>query len=129
MEYLFVGIGGAIGSLLRYLFSGLHLPGGSFPFGTLAVNLLGSYFLGWFTSRFISQKKIHPNWSVFFTTGLTGSFTTFSAFCLETVMLVDQGQYMAASFYFLFSLIGGLGFVWIGTFQGKSQVKKAGLEK
>ncbi|ALC90250.1 hypothetical protein AM500_10995 [Bacillus sp. FJAT-18017] len=126
MQYLFVGLGGAIGSLLRYILSGLNVPELVFPIGTLAINLSGAFFLGWFTARLLSPGKINANWAGFFTTGVTGSFTTFSAFCLETVLLLEKGHFLIASFYLLLSLAGGLGLVSLGTSIDKNQAEKAG---
>ncbi|MBI0575945.1 fluoride efflux transporter CrcB [Neobacillus cucumis] len=116
MVYLFVGMGGIIGSLLRYGLSllAVNIWGERFPIGTLLINLTGAFLLGWFTSRFGQSKKLHPYFITAFSTGVVGSYTTFSTFCLETVRLMEAEAYIKGLIYVLFSLFGGLLFVKMG---------------
>ncbi|WP_409270323.1 fluoride efflux transporter CrcB [Neobacillus sp. SCS-31] len=114
MAYVFVGIGGAIGSILRYFLTYLHSPDSAMPYGTLFVNLTGSFVLGWFTARFASFKKLHPHLSAAFSTGLIGSYTTFSTFSLEIVNLADAGHYFYSFAYLAVSLAGGILLCWLG---------------
>lgn len=110
MIYIGVGLGGMIGSLLRYYIS-LGANGyfsESFPFGTLIANLAGSMFLGWFTSKVAAQSNMNPILITAIGTGITGSFTTFSTFSLESLALIESGRIGAAIFYILVSAIGGL---------------------
>src|SRR6476660_2371520 len=83
LVYLLVGIGGVIGSLLRYLVSmlSMNLWGEGFPISTLLINLTGSFLLGVVTSRLVIPKKLHPHLLTALTTGVIGSYTTFSTFC------------------------------------------------
>lgn len=101
-------MGGMIGSLLRYFvsLSTNHFNNG-FPAGTLLANLAGSFFLGWFTSRVIARNKLNPLLAGAIGTGLTGSFTTFSTFSVETLILIESGKMGLAIFYVLISAIGG----------------------
>ncbi|MBT2641801.1 fluoride efflux transporter CrcB [Bacillus sp. ISL-41] len=110
MVYLGVGLGGMLGSLLRYLvsLSTSNFLNNGFPTGTLIANLAGSLFLGWFTARIITRSNLHPVLSATIGTGLTGSFTTFSTFSLETLLMVENGSIGMAIFYVLLSAVGGL---------------------
>lgn len=132
MRYLFVGIGGAVGSLLRYSIYQimLNLGGAVYPFlGTLIVNLLGATALGWLTSKLLLSKKLPDPLGVAIGTGLIGSFTTFSTLSLELIVLLQDKHYLLAIGYFLVSMIGGLvctftGF-HLGQMKDKAEVKEA----
>ncbi|GHH98356.1 fluoride efflux transporter CrcB [Neobacillus kokaensis] len=123
MTYLFVGVGGMIGSIIRYILSTTAEEFGSsnFPYGTLLVNLSGAFLLGWITKKFVNLKKIPPQVLTALTTGVIGSYTTFSTFCLETIRLMQEGDYLFALLYILISLFGGLFFVRIGLKLGESR--------
>src|SRR4051812_11111190 len=116
MVYFFVGIGGIIGSLLRYFLSNvaLNLWGKGFPIGTLLINLTGAFFLGWLTSRFAESKKFPPAIYIGVSTGIIGSYTTFSTFCLEIVRLLEAESYIKGFLYLISSILGGLLLVRLG---------------
>jgi fluoride exporter len=116
MIYLFVGIGGAAGSMLRYLTGNLliGLNPAVFPYGTLAANLAGSLILGLLTGFWIKGNKMPPEIMAAAGTGLIGSFTTFSAFSVETLGLLQEGYHLFAFLYFFFSMAGGLLLAWAG---------------
>ena len=101
-----VAFGGAIGAVLRYL-TGLAL---AFPFGTLAVNILGSFLIGVLWVALADRGQ----WSPLLITGILGGFTTFSAFSLDTLRLVDSGRAPMAAVYVLASVILSLGAVALG---------------
>jgi CrcB protein len=126
LVYLFVGAGGIIGSLFRYLLSNLavSLWGNDFPFGTLFVNLSGAFFLGWFSSRFVYPKKLHPNAIVAISTGIAGSYTTFSTFSLETIRLLTSESHLFGVLYMGISLLGGLVLVSLGLSVGDLTKKR-----
>lgn len=109
-------MGGIIGSLMRYVLSllAVNIWGERFPIGTLLINLTGAFLLGWFTTRFGHSKKLHPYFITAFSTGVVGSYTTFSTFCLETVRLFEAEDYFKGMIYVLLSLFGGLLFVKMG---------------
>lgn len=123
--YLFVGIGGIIGSLLRFILStfAADLWGKGFPIGTLLINLTGAFILGWFTTKYILPKKLHPYISSAFSTGVIGSYTTFSTFCVETIHLVEDNEYLKGFIYVVISLFGGLLFVKMGMSVGSRKLK------
>lgn len=102
---MYVGLGGAVGSLLRYVvaLASKQLFGTGLPVGTILVNLIGAYFLGWLTA-----KVIHPHMRAAIGTGLIGSFTTLSTLSVDVVTLIQNGTFIIAAFYIFISLIGGL---------------------
>jgi fluoride exporter len=115
MVYLYVGIGGAIGSILRYLVSYLSLPTlDYFPIGTLFVNLLGAFVLGWFVTRVFPLTTISNEVKTAISTGIIGSFTTFSTFSVEIMQFIRSGQYLWLFFYLSLNVIGGLTLTAIG---------------
>ncbi len=98
INYLAIAIGGAIGACLRFALSEwmLHLFGRAFPFGTLLVNILGSFVIGLLYGLFITEQ-ISPNpWRIFIGIGVLGAFTTFSTFSMDTVLLLQQGDWLKA---------------------------------
>ncbi len=101
---LLVGLGGAAGSILRYLVSvaATAVLGGGFPWGTLAVNAAGSAAIG-----FLASFGLQDSARLLLVTGLLGGFTTFSAFSLETAQLWQRAPWLAA-LYVGASLGGGL---------------------
>jgi CrcB protein len=102
---LLVAAGGALGSVLRHLVSiaGLTLLGAAFPWGTLAVNLIGSAGIG-----IAGGLGVQGGWRLLLVTGLLGGFTTFSAFSLETGLLWQRAPWLAA-LYVVASIGLGLG--------------------
>lgn len=110
MIYVWVGVAGAGGALLRY-YLGLAVGFwwlGLFPLSTFIANMSGSFVLGWFTAYILKFKKFSPRLLTAFGTGLIGSFTTFSTFSVETVHLLEKSHWGAALGYVGLSLFGGL---------------------
>lgn len=97
-----VGTGGAIGALCRTYVS-QRVDGETYPFGTLAVNVIGSFALGLVTFAGASEEIV-----LLLGTGACGSFTTFSSFSFETVRLVEQGESVAAATNAAANLLGSL---------------------
>lgn len=94
MRLVLVLLGGGLGSLARY-FTGLWLAdrlGAAFPWGTLAVNVLGSFLIGLVATLADESGSIGPQTRLLLVTGLLGGFTTFSAFSLETWRLLEQNE-------------------------------------
>lgn len=123
MIYLYVGIGGAIGSILRYFVSFLTFPNlYHFPIGTLLANLLGAFVLGWFVARVSPLQLISKEVKAGISTGMIGSFTTFSTLSVEVIQLVHESLYLWLFLYLSISVIGGLTLTAIGFSigQGKS---------
>ncbi len=118
MERIFlVGIGGAIGSILRYWVSGwVQAASGSasFPFGTLAVNVIGCFIIGVLSYLADARGLLTPELRVLFVVGVLGGFTTFSSFGNETMALARDGEMWYAIANIAASLLFGLGAVWLG---------------
>jgi fluoride exporter len=116
--------------MLRYILSILAVDiwGKGFPLGTLLINLSGAFILGWLTSRLVVPKKLPPSLLTALSTGVIGSFTTFSTFCIETVNLIESAHYIKGFLYMILSLLGGLFFVRLGINLGEQQLKKRGTQ-
>ena len=111
---LSVALGGAIGAAARFLIgAALARPG--FPTGVLSVNVAGSFLMGLLVV-WLGQRGL-TDWQPFLLTGLLGGFTTFSAFSLETVTLIERGEMAQAGLYVALSVglsVGALAFgVWL----------------
>jgi CrcB protein len=95
---LWVSLGSAIGGALRYLTSQLALAwlGPAFPYGTLAVNLIGSFLIGLTMHVGLASNLVSPTLRLFLTTGMLGGFTTYSSFNYETLTLLREGTWELA---------------------------------
>lgn len=98
VKLLYIGMAGAFGSIARYLVSGwaAALWGTTFPFGTLVVNLVGSFFIGMIMQIGLSTDLISPEARAILTVGLLGGFTTYSSFNYETVAYFQNGEFAKA---------------------------------
>ena len=113
--YLWVGLGGFIGSMAR---SGVSMAigpiaPGRFPWATFAVNCLGCLLIGLLVGTF-SRPAVPESVRLFLVTGILGGFTTFSAFGLESVALLRRGETGLAALYILGSVAVGIAAVWLG---------------
>ena len=124
MSYLFVAIGGAIGALLRYSVSLLatQLAGASFPWGTLTVNLMGSFVIGFLWQAF-EKIPITPNLRTFIFIGVLGAFTTFSSYTLDSLRLWQAGKVWLALLNILSSNTLGLTAVALGYLLARQLIK------
>ncbi|ABO50011.1 camphor resistance protein CrcB [Desulforamulus reducens MI-1] len=116
MLYIAVGLGGMVGALARYML-GLVITNfafSTFPYGTLFVNLTGSYFLSFVAYGSLLKWKLSKNYLIAINTGMIGSFTTFSAFSLEIMSLATDFSLILTFIYIFLSLSLGLLFSWIG---------------
>ncbi len=111
MGILAIAAGGAIGAVLRYLVSGWvqGLGGTRFPWGTLAVNVAGSFALAWLLSAFLDHATASPVQRAFWTIGLLGAFTTYSTFSYETIALLSVGDWVTGGANVAANLVLGLG--------------------
>jgi len=116
MRLIIIGAGGFLGAVARYLVSGWvsALDGSLFPLGTLAVNLIGSFLLGFFYVLTTGKLALDPYWRLIIAVGFLGAFTTFSTFSYETVKLMESGAFGMALANITVSLIGGITAVYLG---------------
>lgn len=114
--YLLAGLGGFIGTLLRYGVQKIAVSWGSisFPFGTFTVNLVGSLIIGIVYGLTERENLLSPESRIFIATGLCGGFTTFSSFTLDTLTLMRQGQHLYAGAYVFASLLLGIAVTYFG---------------
>lgn len=104
-----ISIGACLGALLRWqLGLWLTTPGSILPWGTLAANLLGGYFVGVFVAMFNALPQIDPAWRLLLITGLMGGLTTFSSFSAEVVTMLTQERYALALGTAALHLLGSL---------------------
>jgi CrcB protein len=115
-QSLAIAAGGAIGALLRFwISSGVYtLFGRSFPYGTLAVNVLGSLLMGYLYIAMIERMASSEEWRAFALIGLLGAFTTFSTFSIETLNLLEQADYGKAVTNMLLSVVACIGAAYAG---------------
>jgi len=114
---LLVGLGGCIGSIARYKLGGLilhHWANQRLPVSTLAVNVLGCLVAGVLSGLIERHGMFSAEARMFLFTGLLGGFTTFSAFGLESVLLLRRGEIVVAGCYIALSLLLGLSALWLG---------------
>lgn len=106
IHLLLVGAGGAIGSMLRYLAGlwAIHRFGSNFPWGTLGVNISGSFLIGVLAEMIMRKFGASPEMRVFLITGILGGYTTFSAFSLDAITLAERGDVMLSIVYLLASV-------------------------
>ncbi len=118
---LLVASGGAVGALLRYLMtSGISSwMGRDFPYGTITVNIAGSFLIGMFTTV-LCQNAMEPQLKLLLITGLLGGFTTFSTFSLDTINLIASGCWLKTFFYIAGSLILSLTATFAGIAMGSA---------
>ena len=112
----YVALGGAIGSVARYLI-GLTVQSRSsldFPVGTLLVNLTGCLLLGFLARYLLETSAVSPEVRALLTTGLCGGYTTFSTFGYETMTLIEDADWRRAALYVVVSIIGALGATILG---------------
>lgn len=107
---LLVALGGALGSVLRYLLSGVN---SSWPWGTFVVNVMGSLLIGLLVG-FVSKGVLSPDMKLLLVTGFCGGFTTFSTFANESLGMMRAGDVMMSGLYICVSVVVGLLAVWAG---------------
>ncbi len=113
---LVIALGGAIGAVLRYLSSEVtyRILGRGFPYGTLAVNVIGSFCIGYLFVGFAERFSVGALWHAALFAGLLGGFTTFSAFSLDTMQMIQSGHFSKALLNIVLSVGLCLAGVWGG---------------
>ena len=118
MSYLWIALGGALGSVARFWCSGLAARhfGETFPWGTLLVNVIGSFAIGLFATLTSSDGRwlVPSRFREFFMIGICGGYTTFSSFSIQTLSLVEDGEWFQAGANVTLSVVLCLGAVWLG---------------
>ncbi|UOF92856.1 fluoride efflux transporter CrcB [Fodinisporobacter ferrooxydans] len=113
-DVLAIAIGGFVGAILRYVVGLWVPPVQLFPLGTLLINWIGCLFLGWFLTMTLNKWKVPPHLRLAIGTGVTGAFTTFSTFSVETLLLLKANHALLALSYVAASVAGGVLLAWIG---------------
>jgi CrcB protein len=116
MLYLIVFVGAGIGGALRHGVNvgAARLWGSGFPFGTLIVNVLGSFVMGLFAGYFAFRPGVPQHVRLFLATGILGGFTTFSAFSLDSALLIERHAYGMAAAYMAGSVCAAVAALFAG---------------
>nr|WP_054937229.1 MULTISPECIES: fluoride efflux transporter CrcB [Moorella] len=110
MLYIYIGIFGFLGAIARFelgRFIAILWPS-TFPLGTLIINILGCFAMGFILTYSLERLTLSPELRLGITTGFVGAFTTFSTFSVETITLLTSGHIAYAAIYVLVSTLGGL---------------------
>jgi len=121
LKYLMVGIGGFLGSVLRFWlgsFIGGRL-GARFPYGTFVINVTGSFLIGMILTVLATKAHWSPNWRYLIPISFIGGYTTFSTFEYETLRLFQDGQLFTAMLNITLSVVVGFAGVWVGAVAGR----------
>jgi len=116
MLYLIVFLGAGIGGAFRHGVNvgSARLFGLGFPMGTLTVNIVGSFLMGLCAGYFAFRPGLDQRFRLFLTTGILGGFTTFSAFSLDTALLIERHAYSLAAGYAVGSVIASVSALFVG---------------
>lgn len=112
----FIALGGAFGACSRYLISELcvQLFGRGFPYGTLAVNVIGSFVMGLLVAAFENEILAPEPWRQIIGLGFLGALTTFSTFSMDNVLLIQQGAFVKMGLNILLNVFLSISAAWIG---------------
>jgi fluoride exporter len=112
-NFLLVGLGGSVGAMFRYVFSAL-IKHNTFPYNTLFVNVVGGFLIGIFFGLSEKSTVLSDDLKLFLVTGICGGFTTFSAFSVENMQLIKEGNYSTAAIYIFCSVALSIAAVFAG---------------
>ena len=120
----FIAAGGALGAMMRFLSQATvyELVGKTFPYGTLFVNVTGSFLMGLLSIFLVEKFNLGAEWHLAILVGVLGSFTTFSTFSIETLVLFEQGDMLKAMTNILLSVVLCVAAVWMGAFLAKQLI-------
>jgi fluoride exporter len=121
-KFLIVGIGGFMGSILRFwlaTYIGRRM-GTRFPYGTFVINVTGSLLIGFVMTVLTEKTHLSPNWRYLIPIGFIGGYTTFSTFEYETLRAVQDGQFAIGTLNVVLSVLVGFLMVWTGAMVGKA---------
>lgn len=121
MAYLIVGLGAFLGANCRYLVGGWAADrwGVAFPYGTMIINLSGSFVIGLFLTLIGERFVAPPGLRLFFAVGFLGAYTTFSTFTFESLALIQSRSYLLAGSNLIGSVVLGMLAVWAGAIIGR----------
>jgi len=121
---MFIAVGGALGAMMRFMSQAMVYEyfGRSFPFGTLFVNVTGSFLMGLLSIFLVEKFNLGAEWHLAILVGVLGSFTTFSTFSIETLVLFEQGDLLKAMSNVLLSVVLCVCAVWLGAYFAKQLV-------
>jgi len=120
-NFFIVFLGGGIGAAARYWLSGTiaRTSGIAFPLGTITVNIVGCFLIGFLMTSFENRFLVTPSLRLFLTIGILGGFTTFSTFGYETIAMVKDAEFFYAAVNVLLSMVMCLAATYAGTIVGK----------
>jgi CrcB protein len=115
-KYLFIAIGGALGSIARYVVGSTitNRMGTRFPYGTFVINLTACLIIGFFLAAAGRRAEINPAWRFLIPIGFVGAYSTFSTFEWETFVHLQTSDFLIAALYVSLSILLGLLAVWLG---------------
>jgi CrcB protein len=120
-EFLLIGVGAVLGANLRYWVTNVFVQrfGVAFPYGTLFINITGSFLLGLVLTLIANRLVVDPGFRLAIGTGFMGAYTTFSTFSVDTVTLLEQGDILLAAGYSAASLLGCILGAYVGIVLGR----------